>query len=245
MRRTLIIALSLLLAVPAFCQEEKITITQQEWDSIPPALQEKIVRWMSQSIESAISLEKKEQTGGWMLEDGRYLYYESDFFLQLSRDREIPPDGNYVYSRWSDMTDVDAVYVSREMYEMLGTLPKISIRGRKLDLSGVIQELKGLYLLDFARYRKSDPKVRYCRNGQRVGLRWDIRNFLEQNHYTTLMDMREDGQYTRLYIASEGNTVTGFVVVCLDDAFDYGRYVCLEGRMPKDKFQALIKKTMK
>ena len=99
MRRTLIIALSLLLAVPAFCQEEKITITQQEWDSIPPALQEKIVRWMSQSIESAISLEKKEQTGGWMLEDGRYLYYESDFFLQLSRDREIPPDGNYVISR--------------------------------------------------------------------------------------------------------------------------------------------------
>ena len=71
---------------------------------------------------------------------------------------------------------------------------------------------------------RADPKVRYCRNGQRVGLRWDLRNFLEQNHYTTLMDMRENGWYTRLYIATEGEIITGFVVVNLDDSFDYGRF---------------------
>jgi len=188
--------------------------------------------------------QKKEQSGVWLLEDGKYLHFESDVFVQISRDREAPPDGNYVYSRWCDMTDVNATYISPEMFKLAGSLPKLNIRGQNVDLSDVIKELKGLYMLEFAQYRKSAPGVRYCRNGQGTGLRWDIRNFLEKNNYKTLMDMRENGQYTRLYMAANGQTVTGFVLVNLDDSFDYGRFICLEGQMPYNKFQAVIKKIM-
>ena len=251
MKRIAITILTILMAIPCLCQE---TLTQKEWESIPAGVREKIARIFQgntketpvpfTTADQAKSLINQAQTGGWMLEDGRYLYYESDFFLQLSRDREIPPEGNYVYNRWCDMTDVHSAYISPQMYRMAGKLPVFDIRGTKVDLSGIILELKGLYLLDFAQYRKSDPKVRYCRNGQRVGLRWDLRNFLEQNHYTTLMDMREDGWYTRLYIASEGETITGFVVVNLDDAFDYGRFICMEGKMSKQKFSKIIAKVI-
>lgn len=188
--------------------------------------------------------QKKEQSGVWILEDGKYLHFESNVFVQISRDREAPPDGNYVYSRWCDMTDVNAIYISPEMFKLAGSLPKLNIRGQNVDLSDVIKELKGLYMLEFAQYRKSAPGVRYCRNGQGTGLRWDIRNFLEKNNYKTLMDMRENGQYTRLYMAANGQTVTGFVLVNLDDSFDYGRFICLEGKMPYNKFQAVIKKIM-
>ena len=251
MNRIVITILTILMATPCFCQE---TLTQKEWESIPAGVREKIARILQANTketpvpfttaDQAKSLINQAQTGGWMLEDGRYLYYESDFFLQLSRDREIPPEGNYVYNRWCDMTDVHSAYISPQMYRMAGKLPVFDIRGTKVDLSGIILELKGLYLLDFAQYRKSDPKVRYCRNGQRSGLRWDLRNFLEQNHYTTLMDMREDGWNTRLYIASEGETITGFVVVNLDDAFDYGRFICMEGKMSKQKFSKIIAKVI-
>ena len=188
--------------------------------------------------------QNKETSGVWLLEDGKYLHYESDVFVQISRDREAPPDGNYVYSRWCDMTDVDATYISPEMFKLVGYLPKFNIQGKYLDLSDVITELKGLYMLEFAQYRKSDPGVRYCRNGQGTGLRWDIRNFLEKNHYKTLMDMRENGQYTRLYMTADEQTVTGIVLVNLDDSFDYGRFICLEGKMPYNKFQAVIKQIM-
>ena len=251
MKRIAITILTILMAIPCLCQE---TLTQKEWESIPAGVREKIARIIQgntketpvpfTTADQAKSLINQTQTGGGMLEDGRYLYYESEFFLQLSRDREIPPEGNYVYNRWCDMTDVHSAYISPQMYRMAGKLPVFDIRGTKVDLSGIILELKGLYLLDFAQYRKSDPKVRYCRNGQRSGLRWDLRNFLEQNHYTTLMDMREDGWYTRLYIASEGETITGFVVVNLDDAFDYGRFICMEGKMSKQKFSKIIAKVI-
>lgn len=252
MKRIAITVLFILMAVPVFCQE---ALTQKEWESIPAGVREKIARIIQgntkkapvpfTTADQAKSLINQDQSGGWLLEDGRYLHYESNLFVQLSRDREIPPDGNYVYSRWSDMTDVNSAYISPQMYKMAGTLPTIDIRGTKVDLSKIILEFKGLYLLDFAQYRKSDPKVRYCRNGQRVGLRWDLRNFLEQNHYTTLMDMRENGWYTRLYIATEGEIITGFVVVNLDDSFDYGRFICLEGRMSKQKFSEIIAKVIK
>jgi hypothetical protein len=42
-------------------------------------------------------------------------------------------------------------------------------------------------------------------------------------------------------MASDGQTVTGFVLVNLDDSFDYGRFVCLEGKIPYNQFQAVIK----
>jgi hypothetical protein len=45
-------------------------------------------------------------------------------------------------------------------------------------------------------------------------------------------------------MAANGQTVTGFVLVNLDDSFDYGRFICLEGQMPYNKFQAVIKKIM-
>ena len=253
MKRLIItITLSLLLAAPAFCQGG---LTAEEWKSIPAETRVKILRIISDATKGKVSAKELErkivpatpvgQTLTWMVEDGRYSYYEANVFPQLPPERKVPADRNYVYSRWFDMTDVSATYISPEMYEMVGTLPKISVRGRTLDLSNVIQRFKALYLLDFARFRSADPKVRYCRNYTSGGLRKDIRDFLKANNYTTLMDLRKDGQYTRLYMATEGDMVTGFVVVSLDDSFDYGRFICLEGQMPKDRFEEMIRKALK
>lgn len=225
MKRILLLTLGLFLSAGLFGQP---LLTEQEWNSIPPAVRVKIKEWFSQQTI--------------MVEDGQYYYAvpAGSIFTQVSRERKVPEEGNYVYSRWCDMTDVNASYFSPDLFQMTRRLPKIDIQGKKLDLTPIIREFSGLYMLDFARYRKGDPNVSYCRNTTQGGLRKDIRDFLDSKGYKTLMDYRKDGQYTRLYMTSDGRTVTGFVLVNLDYGFDYGRFVCLEGQIPQEQFNRLI-----
>ncbi len=244
MKRLLLLAAALLLTAVSYGQT---TLTEEEWNSIPPDVKVKITKmileYANRAREQAAS---QKEMGHLMVEDGKYYSYEptGSVFTQTARDRQAPPEGNYVFSRWSDMTDVNSTYISPELFRMTNKLPKLNIRNRQIDFSPIVTELKGVYLLDFARYRKGDVNVRYCRNTTREGLRKDIRDFLDKGHYVTLMDMRQNGQYTRLYVATDGETVSGFVLVELDDSFDYGRFICLEGRIPQIKFDKLIRQSL-
>ena len=247
MKRFLFAAVTLLLTATSFGQT---VLTEKEMQRIPSDVRAKVERMLKEDASQIAYLTNElrdERTTQLRVEDGQILTVTppTTSFLQLSRDREAPEEGNYVYSRWCDLPDVSAAYISPEMFRMMEELPKINISDRRLDLSSIVTDLKGLYLLDFARYRHGDKRVSYSRNTTAGGLRRDIRDFLDQGHYTTLMDLRQNGQYTRLYVASTGTTVTGFVLVNLDDEFDYGRFVCLEGRIPRDKFEALLKKVLK
>ena len=240
MKRILLFACGLLLASSLFGQG----ITEQEWNSIPAEVRVKIQKLIDTQAQMLASrLKESDQGVTVMVEDGQHYYTvpANSIFTQVPRNRQAPKDGNYVFSRWCDMTDVNSAYIAPELFQMTRQLPDLEIRGRKLNLSRIVKEFSGLYMLDFARYRKGDHNVSYCRNTTSGGLRKDIRDYLDSKGYTTLMDLRENGQYTRLYMASDGQTVTGFVLVNLDDSFDYGRFVCLEGKIPYNQFQAVIK----
>lgn len=243
MKRILFLVCGLLFASSLFGQG----LSKEEWNSIPAEVRVKIQQTFDAQARLLASLSKESGQGfKMMVEDGQYHYMvpANSIFTQTPRDRKAPKEGNYVFSRWCDMTDVNSAYIAPELFKMTQKLPEIEVRGRKLNLTRIIESFSGLYMLDFAQYRKGDPKVTYCRNTTSGGLRKDIRDFLDSKGYTTLMDMRENGQYTRLYMATDGQTVTGFVLVNLDDSFDYGRFICLEGRMPYNKFQAVIKQIM-
>lgn len=179
-----------------------------------------------------------------MVIDGQRRELVDDIISQGPRpnrnDEETWKKGNYVYNRWFDLSDVNSTYISPELFNMVKKLPEMSVQGRKMDLTPAIRSLKGLYLLEFARDCSSHPGMHYSRNTTSGGLRKDIRDFLDKFGYITLMDMCQDGQYTRLYMAAQDGTVTGFVLVSLDDEFDYGRFVCLEGDMDKVKFEKIL-----
>ena len=214
------------------------SLTDEEWARIPADLRPKIYALLENKTPKGLIP---------MVEDGTTVIGvpASSIFIQYARDREAPKEGNYVYSRWCDMTDISAAYISPEMFSITLQVPKIDIQGRQLDLTPVVRDFKGLYMLDFAQYRKGNRNVRYNRNSTSGGLRRDIRDFLDQGGYVTLMDLRKDGFYTRVYMAASGQVVTGFVLVHLDDNFDYGRFVCLEGNMDRAEFEKLIAKAIK
>ena len=245
MKRFLLFVICLLSAVRGVGQT---TLSNKDWARIPADLRVKIKRIFEEDQQRLNSvIQQSGKTFSFMVEDGQYHYAvpAESIFSQYPRERKAPAEGNYVYNRWCDMTDVNAVYIGPDMFRITGQLPRMDILERKLDLTPIIQSFKGLYMLDFAQFRSKDPNVRYSRNSVVGGLRKDIRDFLDKNGYKTLMDHRKDGQYTRLYIAGDSQTVRGFVLVNLDDNFNYGRFICLEGSIPQEKFQRLISKILK
>lgn len=236
MRRILLIAATLLLSLTSFAQEQ---LTQEEWEAIPPKVREKL----NKIVENSQIARSTSQDWTFMIEDGTYQYAvpAGSIFNQQPRDRVVPEESNYLFSRWSDMTDIQSVYISPEMFGMVKSLPKFSIQDRTVDFTRCVRSLRGLYLLDFAQFRKGDPNITYSRNTTFGGLRKDIRDYLDKGHYITLTEMRKDGFYTRLYIApGAAGTLNGFVLVHLDDAFDYGRVICLEGDIDRRQFEKIL-----
>ena len=143
----------------------------------------------------------------------------------------IVRDAKSLYGKWSDKSGVTATYISTAMFQMMGELPSIDLN-RPVNLTPIIEKLDGLYMLEFDK----GPS----RNTASGGLRRDIRDFLENQGYEMLMEKRSGRQLTRMYIAAKGATVTGFVLVRLDTSFNYGQFVCIEGRIPRNKFEEII-----
>lgn len=161
-------------------------------------------------------------------------------------------DAMSLFTKWSVKEGVSATYISQAMFRMIGKIPQIELN-RPVDLTPVIQTLGGLYMLEFAKEGETRNFVgtsvtqtrRYERNTQLGGLRMDIQDYLSGNGYALLMEKREGELVTRLFVAGDGKTVRGFVLVRMDVDYDYGQFVCIEGEIPQDKFEALIANGMK
>ena len=161
-------------------------------------------------------------------------------------------DAMSLFTKWSVKEGVSATYISQAMFKMIGKIPEIELN-HPVDLTPVIQTLDGLYMLEFAKERETRNLAgtsviqtqRYERNTQFGGLRMDIQDYLTGNAYGLLMEKRESEMVTRLFVAGDGKTVTGFVLVRMDVDYDYGQFVCIEGKIPQAEFEALIANGMK
>lgn len=147
-------------------------------------------------------------------------------------------DVKTLYAKWSEKEGVSATYISKAMFKMIHKIPQIEL-DKPVDLTPVIQRLDGLYMLEFSNINENNP-----RNTVTGGLRKDIQAVLSGNGYEWLMEKRVGEQFTRLYVSSDGKTVTGFVLVRMDSGFNYGQFVCIEGKIPQAEFEALIAKAL-
>ena len=247
MKRILFILLLCLgIILPARAQissRPKDLMTEKEWNKLSPDTRRKISTvWNELLVRRATQGTPVQGTGPG--NDAILLSPSNEavqrYKLQLPSNKRTPPDeGNYVYNRWCDMDDVNAVYVSPQLFKMMKTLPAMELNHRKIDFTPIIKDLKGLYMLELASMTK-DGKYKYSRNSTDRGLRRDIRDYLDDHHYVTLMENRKNPVITRLFWATDGTMVNGFVLVELDNDFDSGRFICLEGQIPQDKFENMI-----
>lgn len=148
---------------------------------------------------------------------------------------EVPlskANANSLYSKWAEKDGVTATYISRSMFKMIRKIPKIQL-DRPVDLTPVIKNLDGLYMLEF------NAAQRNTANG---GLRKDIQAVLKGHE--KLMERREGEMVTRLFIATDGKTVSSFVMTRMDINSNYGQFVCIEGAIPQEEFEKVIAQGM-
>lgn len=148
---------------------------------------------------------------------------------------EVPlnkANANSFYSKWAEKEGVSATYISRSMFKMIRKIPQIQL-DRPVDLTPVIKNLDGLYMLEFNRLK---------RNTADGGLRKDIQTVLKGHE--KLMERREGEQVTRLFIATDGKTVSSFVMTRMDIGSNYGQFVCIEGAIPQSEFEKVIAEGM-
>lgn len=139
---------------------------------------------------------------------------------------------NSFYSKWAEKDGVTATYISRSMFKMIRKIPQIQL-DRPVDLTPVIKNLDGLYMLEFNRLQ---------RNTSNGGLRKDIQTILKGHE--KLMERREGEMVTRLFIATDGKTVSSFVMTRMDINSNYGQFVCIEGAIPQEEFEKVIAQGM-
>lgn len=141
-------------------------------------------------------------------------------------------NANSLYSKWAEKDGVTATYISRSMFKMIRKIPQIQLY-KPVDLTPVIKNLDGLYMLEF------NTAQRNTTNG---GLRKDIQAVLKGHE--KLMERREGEQVTRLFIATDGKTVSSFVMTRMDIGSNYGQFVCIEGAIPQEEFEKVIAQGM-
>ncbi|MBR3440318.1 MAG: DUF4252 domain-containing protein [Bacteroidales bacterium] len=148
---------------------------------------------------------------------------------------EVPlnkANANSFYSKWAEKEGVSATYISRSMFKMIRKIPQIQL-DRPVDLTPVIKNLDGLYMLEFNRLK---------RNTADGGLRKDIQTVLKGHE--KLMERREGELVTRLFMATDGKTVSSFVMTRMDVGANYGQFVCIEGAIPQSEFEKVIAEGM-
>ena len=79
--------------------------------------------------------------------------------------------GKQLYSKYSDLPGVEAVYVSPAMFRLIGRIPDVEFKDEDIDFSPMIKSMTGFYILE-----TEDPKVS-------ADLYADVQKFVNSGKY--------------------------------------------------------------
>ncbi len=140
-------------------------------------------------------------------------------------------DGKSIYNKYSKADNVSAVYISPAMFRMIGALPDMEIRSEDVNLTQAISSLSGMYLID-----SDNPSIN-------AGIRKDVEVLVKSGSYELLMEAKDDGEITRIYMLAQGETVKSFVLLTHKEK--ESTFICLEGELTKRLLEELILKIRK
>ena len=136
-------------------------------------------------------------------------------------------DAKTLFMKYCNMKGVEAAYISQEMFESIGRLPKIEIMDKDVDLSSVIRELKHLYMLESDRPRISGK------------IRDDVYALVKQKGYKLMMRDRDSDETNEIYALYSGDRITSFLFISTED-LDEVEFICLEGDILKEDLRLIM-----
>lgn len=142
----------------------------------------------------------------------------------------IAQDGRALYTKYSDLPGVEAVYISSAMFRLIGKIPEVEMNGEDVDLAPIIKSLKGFYILSTENQATGND------------LYADVTKRLERGEYELLMEAKEDGEVMRLYTAGDDFTVRSFIMLTRDAS--EVTFMGLDGEMPRDQLEDIVMKAV-
>ncbi len=135
--------------------------------------------------------------------------------------------GKDIYNKWSDNEGVSAVYISPAMFKMIGQLPDIQIEGADgnyMDITPLINSLKGFYLLD-----AETPAA--------TGLQEDVSQLIKKGRYELMMELKDGGETIRIY--TKGDKVIESLVFFCRSAED-SQFICIDGSILRSDLESIL-----
>ncbi|MGN0188842.1 MAG: DUF4252 domain-containing protein [Candidatus Cryptobacteroides sp.] len=152
-------------------------------------------------------------------------------FTVLATITTFAQSGESIYKKYSGGKGVSAVYISPAMFRMIGTLPDLEIDDIDVNLSGIIQTLNGLYIIE------SENK------SIGTALLEDVEKFVGSKKYELMMEVKSDDETVRIYTAGSENTVEGFVMLAEEDSEVV--FISLDGTMPRKELEKILAKAIR
>ena len=134
-----------------------------------------------------------------------------------------------MYNRYSDEEGVTAVYISPAMFRMIGKLPDMNMEaadGGNVDLSPIVRQLSGFYLLEIENGPMADK------------LYAEVKKLVAGKKYELLMEVKDDGDLTRIYSIGGDKTVSAVVLTTKDE--DSYTFMSIEGNMDRGQLENIL-----
>ena len=140
-------------------------------------------------------------------------------------------DGKSIYTKYSDMNGVDAVYISPAMFRLIGKIPELNIGDDQVNVAPLIQSMRGFYLINT---EKAD-----------IGrsLYDEVDRFVKKGQYELLLEAKESGEATRIYTMGTETVISGIVLLSRDR--DETSFIAIDGQMDRAQLEEAIAKVAK
>jgi hypothetical protein len=140
-------------------------------------------------------------------------------------------NGRSLYNKYSDLANVEAVYISPAMFRLMGKIPDMELENGSVNLGPIVKSLTGLYILSVKEENVA------------ANLYDDVSRFIQKGLYELLMEAKDNGEVMRLYTVGDDFIVNSLVMLARQG--DETDFICLDGTMPRDQLEALIAEATK
>jgi hypothetical protein len=140
----------------------------------------------------------------------------------------LAQNGRSLYNKYSDLANVEAVYISPAMFRLMGKIPDMPVEEGSVNVGPIIKSLSGLYILNIKEGAAAND------------LYDDVSRFIQKGEYELLMEAKDNGETMRLYTVGDERIVNSLVMLARQG--DETSFICLDGTMPRDQLEDLIAK---
>ena len=134
--------------------------------------------------------------------------------------------GRELYSKYSDLPGMEAVYISPAMFRMIGKIPDVELGDEDINFSSIIKSMTGFYILDTENPRHA------------AALLDDVNKYIKAGKFELLMEAKDDGETMRMYTIGDEKNVTSFVMVSQEKG--EVSFISFDGKMDREQFGEMV-----